>query len=1024
MPVAARAAAAPSAWRAAALFAFWPLLTRPLAGPSAWENGQWNVDVGLHLYTEPLSTALVAVALALLLAPRLDELRLALAGALLGYATVVRVSNGFFAAAAVLLVAFRLGPRRALPLAAAGAAFAPLVAVYWPKGYPEIPNVPGFSLDQAGRSWADSLIFDPRMLLVLLPLAVLGLFALRPWASALLGASIATNAIFYTFYEHTHLHPRFLYASLPALFVLESAGAHRVWRSVRGVRIGSATALLGLLLLCAGGGSAGGAVAAAVEPSVASWEARSAPFRLLFRDEGRRPTAVQVRERGRGPGSSLGYDLEDGSSHRLTDLIRSSPVRRGRKYIVGTDEPTRKATVIVQRTGRGLRVAWTFEPAAGVARVYESFAARDGEHFLGGGQQGASVDLRGRALELKVSYGCGRTIVAPFYLSSTGYGVLFRTSAIGHLQFAGTHDGSECSEGIRGKTPACPVAAKADRVQACFKTRALTYEVYAGSPTEVVSAYTAAVGRPRLPPPSQFALIKWRDEVAGGAELLDDAARLRRAGIALGWVIVDNPWEENRCLGTLAFDPVRFPEPGVTFAALRQRGVKVMLWVSPYLSRREDCPAPGFPDGTLRQGDELEWSIDLTDGRAAAIWRSRLRASLALGVDGIKGDRGDELDHEPDTFAAGPGTLVHNLFPAAFARESFAELRRRGRDVATIYRAATPESIRELNGVWAGDQPGTFVGLRMAVRMAQTAGVSGFPIWGSDIGGYHSAGLTRDVFVRWAQFAAATPIFEVGGIGPNARFWTFGPETVELFRRAAVLHYELFPYLYELARRAARTGLPIVRPLGLAYPADDRSWSADLEFVVGDDLLVAPVTSRRGNAHRVYLPPGDWIDVARGSRHAGGHTIRRPTPLDELPLYLRAGKPAVPFNARTPAIWADPWRINDLRRPGRAGWLVAPGPGRASASSKDAGSIGASRKGAVLELSLRGAPRETQIVVLAGTRPKAVLIGGRRVAASRSAAALRRVRTGWMFTEGPRGGVVLKLTGAGAAARVRLVSNS
>ena len=219
---------------AAALFAVWPLLTRPLAGPSAWENGQWNVDVGLHLYTEPLSTALVAVALALLLAPRLDELRLALAGALLGYATVVRVSNGFLALAAVALVAYRLGPRRALPLAAAGAAFIPLVAVYWPKGYPEIPNVPGFSLDQAGRSWADSLIFDPRLLLVLLPLAVLGLFALRPWASALLGASVATNALFYTFYEHTHIHPRFLYASLPALFVLEAAGGWLVIRKGSG----------------------------------------------------------------------------------------------------------------------------------------------------------------------------------------------------------------------------------------------------------------------------------------------------------------------------------------------------------------------------------------------------------------------------------------------------------------------------------------------------------------------------------------------------------------------------------------------------------------------------------------------------------------------------------------------------------------------------------------------------------------------------------------------------------------------
>jgi hypothetical protein len=217
---------------AAALFAVWPLLTRPLAGPSAWENGQWNVDVGLHLYTEPLSTALVAVALALLLGSRLDDVRLALAGALLGYATVVRVSNGFLAAAAVLLVALRLGPRRALPLAAAGAAFVPLVAVYWPKGYPKIPDVPGFSVAQAGRSWSESLLFEPRVLLVLLPLAVLGLAAVSHFAAALLGVSIATNAAFYTFYEHTHLHPRFLYATLPALFVLEAAGGWLVIRNL------------------------------------------------------------------------------------------------------------------------------------------------------------------------------------------------------------------------------------------------------------------------------------------------------------------------------------------------------------------------------------------------------------------------------------------------------------------------------------------------------------------------------------------------------------------------------------------------------------------------------------------------------------------------------------------------------------------------------------------------------------------------------------------------------------------------
>jgi hypothetical protein len=211
---------------AAALLVLWPFLTRPLAGPSAWENGSWLVDVGLALYTEPVSTALVATALAVVLAPRPDETRLALAGALLGFAAVVKSSNGLLAVVVVVFVAGRIGVRRTLPLALAGAAWLPLVLAYWPKGYPTIENVPGFSLEQATRSWGtDTLLFDPVTVAILLPFAVLGAFAIDRWSAALLASLILVNAVFYTFYEHTHLHPRFLYVSLPALFVLEAAGA-------------------------------------------------------------------------------------------------------------------------------------------------------------------------------------------------------------------------------------------------------------------------------------------------------------------------------------------------------------------------------------------------------------------------------------------------------------------------------------------------------------------------------------------------------------------------------------------------------------------------------------------------------------------------------------------------------------------------------------------------------------------------------------------------------------------------------
>ena len=121
-------------------------------------------------------------------------------------------------------------------------------------------------------------------------------------------------------------------------------------------------------------------------------------------------------------------------------------------------------------------------------------------------------------------------------------------------------------------------------------------------------------------------------------------------------------------------------------------------------------------------------------------------------------------------------------------------------------------------GFWAGDQEGTFAGLQQAVHDGLSAGVAGYPIWGSDTGGY-GATASAEVFVRWAQLSAVSPVFEVGGIG-NGTFWTYGTPTVNAFRNAAVLHYELFPTLYELAREAHTTGLPVLRPLALEYPAD------------------------------------------------------------------------------------------------------------------------------------------------------------------------------------------------------------
>jgi succinate dehydrogenase hydrophobic anchor subunit len=216
---------------AAAFWTAWPLLVGLIAGHHAWTNGQWEVDAGLHNYSEPLSTLLVTAGAALVLAPRLTQMRLALAGCALGAATLVKLSNALLAAAALAVVFLRGRTRDALPYLAGALALAPLVAVYWPISYPKLFNNPQswprdpFDAGHIVSSWTHSSIFTPHTLAIVVPLAAIGIAGIvRPWALALVLAFLLINPVFYSFYANTAQHPRFLYASLPELFVLWAAG--------------------------------------------------------------------------------------------------------------------------------------------------------------------------------------------------------------------------------------------------------------------------------------------------------------------------------------------------------------------------------------------------------------------------------------------------------------------------------------------------------------------------------------------------------------------------------------------------------------------------------------------------------------------------------------------------------------------------------------------------------------------------------------------------------------------------------
>jgi alpha-D-xyloside xylohydrolase len=251
---------------------------------------------------------------------------------------------------------------------------------------------------------------------------------------------------------------------------------------------------------------------------------------------------------------------------------------------------------------------------------------------------------------------------------------------------------------------------------------------------------------------------------------------------------------------------------------------------------------------------------------------------------------------------------------------------------------------------------------------------------------------------------------EVGGAGLNATPWAYPSWAVAAFRASAVLHYELFPYLYGLAGQAARTGVPILRAVGFQYPSDPRAWAQDQEFMVGPDLLAAPVTADRaevdGNAGQatpvsVYLPAGHWVNLFSGQVVSGGQTVVNNVGLNEFPLYMRAGT-MIGFNARTPGVWAHGWGTSDLSQPGLAGWMYAPPAGSRA------------------RLTLRGAPARTQVLVLTSHAPRTVTVDGQALPEATSVAALRHASRGWIFTPGAFGGVTVKITSPGRAATVSL----
>jgi alpha-glucosidase (family GH31 glycosyl hydrolase) len=454
-----------------------------------------------------------------------------------------------------------------------------------------------------------------------------------------------------------------------------------------------------------------------------------------------------------------------------------------------------------------------------------------------------------------------------------------------------------------------------------------------GTPAACLRSFCRLTGFPALLPEWGYGFWKSRDVHEHQDDVLDDFYGFRRHSIPLDAIVIDSPWATQ--YNTWEFNPHQFPDAPGMVSMMRADGVRTVLWVTPWTNldsrdgqippqpeseRLHREPAPNYAPGAaaghfVRTGPGsdsepfvTQWwmgtgsPIDFTSPAAEEWWREQAKRVLALGVEGIKADDGEGY-YMPDEVALADGRdgasaawVLGGLHRASIQR-ALDEVHP-GRGV--LFGRSGWAGQQALGFTWGGDQASDFWSLRVLVVATLTAACSGISNWSHDVGGYLGHRLVErcppELLVRWVQFGCFTPLMHAHGRMPQEP-WNYGERVLDHYRAYVLLHEQLVPYVRAAAATAARTGLPIIRPLCLTDPSDPRGWTIGDAYGYGPALWVAPVLDDGAREREVSLPRGDWIETWSGARVRGGIDTVVQCPVERIPVWVRAGSIVVTYPA-------------------------------------------------------------------------------------------------------------------------------
>jgi len=532
-----------------------------------------------------------------------------------------------------------------------------------------------------------------------------------------------------------------------------------------------------------------------------------------------------------------------------------------------------------------------YRTAGNTQEPYFSFRIRNDERFFGLGEKWNKVEKSSTRATIWASDTCGSNTTdmsyksLPLLFSSFGWGAMLHSSfrskwEVGTFSYTA---GSALTEDPK-----------------------LDLFIFL-SPTlkGLIERYTWLTGRPAMPPRWAMGLWMSRCMYQNRGETDEVVTRLRKEKIPCDVIHLDPKWMKVHWyykIGVDACDFDRndegFPDLPGLFKEYREKGFATDLWINPYIpegtpvydvAKRKGYLLKSTKGGIARleHGNPVGM-IDFTNPQARAWWKGFLVQLARDGAMSFKPDYGDRVPEDALFHNGRTGKELHNLYLHFFSETAFEAIKEVYGEGITFRRAGYIGTQR-YPGTWAGDTQVTWEGLKGCFRGGLNAGLSGEAFWTADIGGFTGVKPSEELYCRWSQFGLLSPLSRYHGNKPREP-WHYGDTAMKVVKKYARLRYSLMPYLFAIARESCDSGVPMMRHTCLEFPRDPGAENIDDQYLLGPDLLVAPVFNPGQTSRSAYLPSGTWYAFEDPlTAIPGGRYITAKAPIGSVPLFVRGG---------------------------------------------------------------------------------------------------------------------------------------